>query len=65
MCRLLHLKVSLLGSPAMNTRAIAVVLIIGLAIALGVALRTANRADAAAIDCYSEGQGPSEPTVCK
>jgi hypothetical protein len=49
---------------AMNTKAIAVLLIIGLAFVLGVVLRTANRADAAAGDCYSEGPGPSEPTIC-
>jgi hypothetical protein len=49
----------------MNTKAISAVLIIGLAIVLGVMLRTANRADAAGSDCYSEGQGPSEPTICK
>jgi len=48
----------------MNTKAIAAVLIIGVAIVLGVALRTANRADAATHDCYSDGQGPSAPTIC-
>ena len=49
----------------MNTKAIAVVLIVALAIVVGMVLRTANRADAAAGNCYSEGQGPSEPTICK
>jgi hypothetical protein len=49
----------------MNTKARSAALIIGLAIGFGVVLRMANRADAAAGDCYSEGQGPSEPTICK
>lgn len=49
----------------MNARAKSALVIIGLAIVLGVTLRTANRANAAAGDCYSEGQGPSEPTICK
>ena len=49
---------------AMNTKAITIVLIIGLAVVLGITLRTANRANAAAGDCYSEGPGPSEPTIC-
>jgi hypothetical protein len=38
--------------------------VLGLAIVLGVALRTANRADAAAGNCYTESKGPSEPTIC-
>jgi len=39
-------------------------LILGLAIVLAAALRTSNRADAAAGNCYSETKGPAEPTVC-
>jgi len=38
--------------------------VIGLAIVLGVALRTTNRADAAAGNCYAESKGPAEPTIC-
>ena len=48
----------------MNRKAIAIALIVGLTIVLLVGLRSANRADAAAGDCYSEVKGPSEPTVC-
>ena len=38
--------------------------VLGLAKVLGVARRTANRADAAAGNCYAESKGPSEPTIC-
>jgi hypothetical protein len=38
--------------------------VLGLAIVLGVAMRSANRADAAAGNCYAESKGPSEPTIC-
>jgi hypothetical protein len=48
----------------MNRKAIAIVVIVGLTVALAAALRTANRADAASGDCYSEDQGPSTPTIC-
>jgi len=48
----------------MNMKSAAFVLIIGLAIALAVGLRTTNRADAAAGDCYADSKGPAEPTVC-
>jgi hypothetical protein len=48
----------------MNRKVTAVVLVIGLAMALAAALRTSNRADAAAGNCYSETKGPAEPTVC-
>jgi hypothetical protein len=48
----------------MNRKITASVLVIAVAIALAVSLRTANRADAAGGNCYSESQGPSEPTVC-
>lgn len=48
----------------MNKKAIAVIVIAGLSVALVVALRTDNRADAAAGDCYSDAQGPSTPTIC-
>jgi hypothetical protein len=48
----------------MDRKVTAVVLVIGLAMALAAALRTSNRADAAAGNCYSETKGPTEPTVC-
>jgi hypothetical protein len=48
----------------MSRKAAAIVLIAGLSLALAWGLRTANRADASASDCYSDGQGPSTPTVC-
>jgi hypothetical protein len=48
----------------MRNKAIAAVLIAGLAVALAAVLRTTNRADAAAGNCYSETQGPASPTIC-
>jgi len=48
----------------MNRKTAAVVLIVVSAVAAGVAFRSANRADAAAGNCYSATAGPSEPTVC-
>ena len=48
----------------MRNKAIAVVFIAGLAVALVAALRTTNRADAAAGNCYSAAQGPASPTIC-
>jgi hypothetical protein len=48
----------------MQLKAIAFVIIVGLSIALFVALRTENRADAAAGNCYSDSKGPSAPTIC-
>jgi hypothetical protein len=47
-----------------NRKTIAIVLIVGLSVALAAALRTANRADASAGDCYSDAPGPSTPVVC-
>jgi hypothetical protein len=48
----------------MNRKVVVSLLIVAVAIGLAVSLRTANRADAAAGNCYTEAQGPSEPTVC-
>jgi site-specific recombinase len=48
----------------MQLKAIAFVIIVGFSIALFVALRTENRADAAAGNCYSDAKGPSAPTIC-
>ena len=49
----------------MRVKAAAFVLIIGLSVALFMALRRDNRADAAAGDCYAAAQGPSTPTICQ
>jgi hypothetical protein len=48
----------------MGKKVTASVLIIAAAIALAVSIRTTNRADAAAGNCYADTKGPSEPTVC-
>jgi len=48
----------------MKTKATVVVVILAAALAAGYALRSSSRADAAAGNCYSETQGPSEPTIC-
>lgn len=48
----------------MNRKAAAAVVIVGLSVLLILAVRSANRADAAATDCYSGEQGPSTPTIC-
>jgi hypothetical protein len=49
----------------MQLKAIAFVIIVGLSIALFVALRSENRADAAAGNCYSDAKGPAAPTICQ
>ena len=48
----------------MRTKIVAVAVVLGLAVASAVALRSTNRADAAAGNCYSDAQGPSTPTIC-
>ena len=48
----------------MKTKTTAIVVIIAVALAAGYALRSSNRADAAAGNCYSDAKGPSEPTIC-
>jgi hypothetical protein len=48
----------------MKTKATAIVLVLGAALALAAVFRTTNRADAAGGNCYSDAKGPSEPTVC-
>jgi hypothetical protein len=48
----------------MRTKLIAIAVIVGLALVLAIGLRTANRANAAASDCFSDSQGPSTPTIC-
>ena len=49
---------------AFMKKSIVVVLIIAVAVTMGVALRSTNRADAAAGNCYSDSQGPTTPTIC-
>jgi hypothetical protein len=48
----------------MKTKATAVALILAAALVAGIALRSGNRADAAAGNCYADTKGPSEPTIC-
>jgi hypothetical protein len=48
----------------MNRKTTAIIVAIAVAVAAGVFMRSTNRADAAAGNCYSEAAGPSEPTVC-
>ena len=48
----------------MRTKIIAVLMVAAASGALFMALRTGNRADAAAGNCYSDAQGPSTPTIC-
>lgn len=48
----------------MRVKAITIVVIVALSAALFLAVRSANRADAAAGDCYSADVGPSTPVIC-
>ena len=50
---------------AMQLKAIAFVIIVGLSVALFVAMRNDNRAAAAGGNCYSDAKGPSAPTICQ
>lgn len=45
-------------------KSVVIVLVVAIAVAMGVALRSTNRADAAAGNCYSDSQGPNTPTIC-
>jgi hypothetical protein len=58
-----HFSVDERGN-AMRMKAIAFALIIGIAVALAVGMRSANRADAANGNCYSDQKGPATPTIC-
>jgi len=49
----------------MRVKAAGVLLVLGLSVALFIALQRGNRADAAAGDCYAAAQGPSTPTICQ
>jgi len=48
----------------MNRKSAAVAVIVGLTLVAAVVLRTTNRADASASDCYSSEAGPTTPTIC-
>ena len=48
----------------MSRKVITSVVIVGAAVALAVSMRTTNRADAAAGNCYAATKGPAEPTIC-
>ena len=48
----------------MNRKILAIAGLIVAVVAAAAALRTTNRADAAAGDCYSADSGPSTPTIC-
>jgi hypothetical protein len=48
----------------MRLKAIAVLVIVAASAALFVVMRSENRADAAAGNCYAADQGPSTPTIC-
>ena len=49
----------------MRLKAISILVIVALSAALFLAVRSANRADAAAGDCYSADVGPSKPVICE
>jgi len=48
----------------MRVKGFALLVIVALSAAAFVAVRSANRADAAGGNCYSEAAGPSTPTIC-
>jgi hypothetical protein len=48
----------------MSRKALAICVVAAVIVAAAAVLRTSNRADAAAGDCYSADSGPSTPTIC-
>ena len=48
----------------MRAKATATIVILAVSAALFVAVRSANRADASASNCYSEAPGPNTPIIC-
>lgn len=48
----------------MTKKTTVLAIVVALSVAVGVAMRSTNRADAAAGNCYADTSGPSEPTVC-
>ena len=49
----------------MRRKSVAVAVVVGLSVILFMAMRSENRADAAAGNCYASAQGPSAPTICQ
>ena len=49
----------------MRRKSVAVAVIAGLSVILFMAMRSENRADAAAGNCYASAQGPPAPTICQ
>ena len=49
----------------MRVKAAAFILVLGMSVAMFMALRRENRAEAAGGDCYAAAQGPSTPTICQ
>jgi hypothetical protein len=49
----------------MRKKTFAVAVLVGLSIILFVAMRSENRAAAAAGNCYASPQGPAAPTICQ
>jgi hypothetical protein len=49
----------------MGKRLFAIAIVASLSVMLFVAIRSENRADAAAGNCYTSAQGPSAPTICQ
>ena len=49
----------------MPLKAIALAVILGVTLALFMAVRKDNRAEAAAGNCYASAQGPTSPTICQ
>lgn len=49
----------------MRVKAIGIVVVLVLSVALFSAIRNNNRADAAAGNCYTDATGPSAPTICQ
>jgi len=49
----------------MRVKAIGIIAVLVLSVALFVAIRNNNRADAAVGNCYTDGQGPAAPTICQ
>ncbi|MFL6731754.1 MAG: hypothetical protein ACJ8EP_05365 [Sphingomicrobium sp.] len=49
----------------MRVKAIGILVVLVLSVALFSAIRNNNRADAAAGNCYTDAKGPSSPTICQ
>ena len=55
---------SRIGGAAVRMKPVTILVIAALSAALFVAVRSANRADAAGGDCYSDSAGPATPQIC-